>query len=183
MMLNVKRLMNVSNTLNNQIRLSGIVKESIVDGPGIRYVIFTQGCKQRCIGCHNPEAQSLTAGKLYEIGDLVQEWRQNPLLKGITISGGEPFLQPEAVWQLVEQAIADQLDIVIYSGYYYEELSNSLNKFIQLILANATYLIDGPYDQTFKNLNLLFRGSSNQRFIDLKETKTQNKVVLVVETE
>lgn len=178
MMLNVKKLKNVLNTLNKTIRLSGIIEESIVDGPGLRYVIFTQGCYKRCFMCHNANTQDLKGGYIKELDQLVSDFTKNPIIRGITISGGEPFIQPEACSYLVEKAILSGLDVVIYSGYYYEELKASKNKYIHYILENATYLIDGPFEYDKKNLNILFRGSTNQRIINLKETKKLNKLVI-----
>lgn len=168
----------MSNTLN-KIRLSGVVKESIVDGPGFRYVIFTQGCKKRCFMCHNAETQPLDAGYEESLDNLVSEWRTNPLLQGITISGGEPFLQPEAVLYLIQKAQATNLDVIVYSGYYIEELKRFNNKFVDQILLTANFLIDGEFEYTKKDLNLLFRGSSNQRIIDLKKSNKTNELVII----
>lgn len=168
----------MSNILNN-IRLSGVIKESIVDGPGIRYVIFTQGCKKRCYMCHNNETQPLDGGYVERLDKLVEEWRINPLLKGITLSGGEPFLQPKEILYLIKKAKETNLDVLVYSGYYYEELIKLKNKHINEVLLLADYLIDGPFDYNKKDLNILFRGSNNQRFIDLNKTKNANKVIFV----
>ena len=170
----------MSNTLN-KIRLASIIEESIVDGPGIRFVIFTQGCKRKCQGCHNPQTLPLNGGYLEDIQGLSNKWKNNPLLKGITISGGEPFLQADKVRIIIDQAIKDHLDILIYSGYYYEELLKLNNQDINYILDNIDYLIDGPFEINKKNLNLLFRGSSNQRYINIKESRKMNKIVTVEE--
>lgn len=167
----------VSNILNS-IRLSGIIKESIVDGPGIRYVIFTQGCKKRCFMCHNSETQPLDGGYVRKLDEIVAEWSENPLLKGITLSGGEPFLQPKEVFYLVQKAKSMHLDILVYSGYYYEDLKSFNNKYIDKILDTIDYLIDGPFEYHNKDLNLLFRGSSNQRYIDLNKSRKFNKLIL-----
>lgn len=175
----VKKWKNVSNILSNPIHLSGTISESIVDGPGIRFVIFTQGCPKRCFMCHNEETQSLTGGFHESMDKLVSQWRKNPLLSGITISGGEPFLQPKEVLYLIDKALETNLNIVVYSGFYYEELLKMKNKYIQEILAKANYLIDGPFEHQLKNLNLLFRGSSNQRIIDLKETINQQELITI----
>jgi len=171
-------LKNVSNTLNPKIRLSGIIEESIVDGPGIRFVIFTQGCLKRCYMCHNEETQALDKGYLMELDQIVDKWRENPLLTGITLSGGEPFLQAKACLYLAEKALLDGLNVFIYSGYYYEELRASKNEYVQKLLDVSTYLVDGPFEHKLKNLNLLFRGSSNQRIVDLQASKQAKTLVL-----
>lgn len=164
---------------NNLIKLSGTITESIVDGPGMRYVIFTQGCPKRCFMCHNEETQSLDGGYFEEMDLLVETWRKNPLLSGITISGGEPFIQPKEVLYLVNKALETNLNIVLYSGFYYDELIKMNNKYVNDILSKATYLIDGPFEYQLKNLNILFRGSTNQRIIDLQKTKINQKLVKI----
>lgn len=169
----------MSNTLSNPIRLSGTISESIVDGPGMRYVIFTQGCPKRCFMCHNEETQSLTGGHFESMDNLVENWRKNPLLSGITISGGEPFIQPKEVLYLVNKALETNLNIVLYSGFYYHELKAMKNKYVNEILSKAHYLIDGPFEYQLKNLNILFRGSTNQRIIDLKESNLKEEVVTI----
>jgi len=170
----------VSNTLN-KIRLSGVINESIVDGPGFRYVIFTQGCKKRCFMCHNAETQPLDAGYEEDLENIVEDFKKNPLLQGITISGGEPFLQPEAVLYLIKKAKETNLDVIVYSGYYIEELKRFNNKYVDEILITADYLIDGPFEYMKKDLNLLFRGSNNQRIIDLNITRENNELHIIDE--
>lgn len=180
MMRKEKKLKNVSNILSDkEIRLSGVISESIVDGPGIRYVIFTQGCPKRCFMCHNANTQPLEGGYIESLDKLVNEWRENPLLTGITISGGEPFIQPQKVLYLVRKAKETGLNVVLYSGFYYEELLKMNNDCINAILKEADYLIDGPFEYQLKNLNLLFRGSSNQKIIDLSKTKLNDKIITI----
>lgn len=163
-------------SISNEIRLSGVIGESIVDGPGFRYVIFTQGCRKRCFMCHNSETQSLDGGYIERIDRIVNDWRKNPMLQGITISGGEPFLQPEAVLQLIKKAKETNLDVIVYSGYYYHELKNYNNKYVNEILETADYLIDGPFEMWNKSLNVLFRGSTNQRIINLKKSTDESNL-------
>jgi len=177
---NEKKLKNALNTLNNdEVRISGIIEESIVDGPGLRFVIFTQGCLKRCFLCHNENTQSLSGGYTLKIDDIVSKWQNNPILSGITISGGEPFLQPKKILKLVLAAKKDNLDVLIYSGYYYEELLKMKNEYIGQILKEANFLVDGPFEYKLKSLNLLFRGSSNQRIIDLKKSFMEKKVIII----
>lgn len=151
------------------IRIAGIVEESIVDGPGIRYVVFTQGCNHNCKGCHNPESHSFTGGKIVKIKDLVKNIIDNPLLKGVTLSGGEPFEQVDACISLIDEVkkYNDRLDFLAYSGYYIEEILKDKEK--SRLLNKLDYLVDGPYIEEESSQLLKFRGSKNQNFIDLKE--------------
>ena len=172
--------MNVSNILNdNEIRLSGIIKESIVDGPGYRYVIFTQGCPKSCFMCHNSATQNMTGGYIENLDTIIEDFSKESLITGITISGGEPFIQPDKVIKLVRAAKANNLNVLLYSGFYYHELRELNNEFVNEILNTADYLVDGPFDYKLKNLNLLFRGSSNQRIINLKETIMSENLILI----
>ena len=154
-----------------QIRLSGYILESIVDGPGIRTVVFTQGCPHHCKGCHNPKTHPFDKGKLIEIEEIVDILSSNPLSSGLTISGGEPFVQVEEVLELINQykKINPKHDIIIYTGYTYEYLKNLNDHMINEILSKIDILIDGPYIEELRDLTLEFRGSSNQRIISLKK--------------
>ncbi len=165
---------------NEKIRLSGIVKESIVDGPGIRYVLFTQGCPHKCDGCHNPQTHSFNCGNLIAIDDIITDITKNPLLKGITVSGGEPFMQAKQVSQLLSKLDRKKLDVIVYTGYEFEFLlknSNQNNGFNSL-LNNTDILIDGKFDINFKSDALAYRGSTNQRSIDCKESLKNNNIVI-----
>lgn len=177
-MLKERKLKNVLNT-SSEIRLSGIINESIVDGPGFRYVIFTQGCHKRCEGCHNAKTQPLDGGYLEQVDNVVKDFRKNPIIQGITISGGEPFLQPKAVLNLIKKAKETNLDVIVYSGYYYHELASFNDNYINEILKAADYLIDGPFEMKNISLNVLFRGSTNQRIINLQETTNLDDLVFV----
>ena len=94
------------------IRIAGVVKESIVDGPGIRYVVFAQGCKHNCKGCHNPHTHSFEGGSIVEVDSIISEMKRNPLLDGITLSGGEPFEQAEGFAVLAQKARANGYDVI-----------------------------------------------------------------------
>ena len=104
------------------LRVSGVISESIVDGPGIRFVIFAQGCNHHCKGCHNPSTFDLNGGKLVDIDTLMGEIKKNPLLKGVTFSGGEPFLQAGAFAEIAKQCHLLGLDVISYTGYTFESL-------------------------------------------------------------
>ena len=163
-----------------QIRLSGYILESIVDGPGLRTVVFTQGCPHKCPGCHNPKTHPFDKGRLMEINDIVEILTSNPLSCGLTISGGEPLVQENEVLELIRQyrVIKPSHDIIIYTGYTYEYLVKLNNPVINEILKVTDFLIDGPYIEKLRDLTLPFRGSKNQRIIDLKKSSIDNIVIL-----
>ena len=160
------------------IRIAGTVEESIVDGPGLRYVIFTQGCPHNCEGCHNPQTHDCNAGKLVKIDTLIEKINSNPLINGVTLSGGEPFLQARKLSKLVDKLDRNKLDIMAYTGFEYENLmrlSNPINGFDELI-GKLDVLIDGKFDKTKKDELLMFRGSSNQRVIDCKKSVATGEI-------
>lgn len=165
---------------NDIISLSGIVEESIVDGPGIRYVLFTQGCPHKCIGCHNPQTHDLNSGLSTEIDKIVNDINKNPLLKGITISGGEPFLQAKQLSKLISKLDRSKLDIMVYTGFEYEYLINNSNdkNGFQDLIDSSDILIDGKFDINQKSDLLPFRGSANQRSIDCKKSIDSNNIIL-----
>lgn len=148
-----------------QIRLFGLAEESIVDGPGFRYAVFTQGCPHDCAGCHNPESHALEGGYFRDTAELIAEFTQNPLLSGITLTGGEPFLQPEACAELALAARDAGLSAWIYSGYLFEDLMQ-MPEALPLLYA-ADVLVDGPFIEEQRSLELKFRGSENQRLLNL----------------
>jgi anaerobic ribonucleoside-triphosphate reductase activating protein len=163
----------------NEIRLSGIISESIVDGPGIRMVLFAQGCKHNCDGCHNPETHSFTGGKLYNIDYIIDRVKKNPLLDGLTFSGGEPFEQAEAFSELAVKAKNIGLNVMSYTGYTFEHLLENNNiAGCSVLLNNTDILVDGRFDKTQRNILLKFRGSENQRVIDVKNSMSSKEIVL-----
>lgn len=151
------------------IRLAGIEEESIVDGPGLRFVLFTQGCLHNCKGCHNPATHSLSGGKLWNIEEIINQYSQNPLLSGMTFSGGEPFLQADILCDIALEVHKLGGDIVTYTGFTYEQLlikAKNNEPAIVKLLDLTDILVDGPYIEKLRDLELLFRGSSNQRILD-----------------
>lgn len=154
-----------------KVRLAGIEEESIVDGPGIRYVIFTQGCPHHCKGCHNPQTHSYTGGFFLSPADILAQLGENPLLSGITLSGGEPFLQPEPLCSVARGVHDMGLNVVTYSGYTFEQLWQraTSDPWTRQLLDLTDILIDGPYVENLRNLELRFRGSLNQRLLDREE--------------
>lgn len=152
------------------LRLSGVERESIVDGPGLRYVLFTQGCPHRCPGCHNPQTHPAEGGVMREISGLLGEYAQNPLLSGMTFSGGEPFMQAAALSVLARRVHEAGGDIVTYTGYSYEQLRGmESDESVRALLEQTDLLIDGPYVEALRDLDLAFRGSSNQRLLGRAE--------------
>lgn len=160
-----------------ELRVAGIVKESVVDGPGFRYVIFAQGCTHCCKGCHNPDTHDLGGGYLVDADSLVEDIKQNIYIDGVTFSGGEPFLQAEAFLHIAEKLKEAETNIVCYTGFTFEELLLKKDYNIQRLLENIDLLIDGPYIERLKDLSLPFRGSSNQRIIDVQRSMSIQKVV------
>lgn len=160
-----------------KIRIANWIHDSIVDGPGLRFSLFTQGCPHHCPHCHNPQTHDPQGGYLVDTDEIITEIKKNPLLSGITITGGEPMLQPDAVLELLQQTKLLGMDSVVYTGYVYEDLLLQNNTTITSILQTADYLIDGPFVESLKSLDLLFRGSSNQRIIDLKKTNHHHLVL------
>lgn len=152
------------------LMLSGIEPESIVDGAGIRYVIFVQGCPHHCPGCHNPKTHPFQGGAPADIPAILAELKENPLLKGVTFSGGEPFCQAEELVELAKQIRKElpRLDLTVYSGYTLEQLQAMKEPSVQELLKQADWLIDGMFLYEQRDLTLRFRGSQNQRIIDLR---------------
>jgi anaerobic ribonucleoside-triphosphate reductase activating protein len=163
-----------------ELRISGVEPESIVDGKGIRYVIFTQGCPHRCPGCHNPQTHSFEGGKEADIRKLFEEICANPLLKGVTFSGGEPFCQPAPLAELALMVHARGLDVTAFTGYLYEDLLKMDDPDVGALLERTDVLIDGPFIAAQKDLTLVFRGSRNQRVIDMNGTRKLGRVVLEI---
>lgn len=163
------------------IRLAGIARESIVDGPGIRFTIFAQGCPHHCIGCHNPDTHDFSGGSEIHTDKLLEEIDKNPLLAGVTFSGGEPFSQPDSFNVLAKEVKKRKLNIVIFTGYTYEELEsmgNHHNTNIKALLDLTDILIDGRFLNEERDLTLQFRGSSNQRVIDMNATRESGSIIL-----
>ncbi len=161
------------------IRIAGIINESIVDGWGIRYVVFTQGCPHNCKGCHNPETHDFNGGVVIDTDKLLKDFQEDPLLKGITFSGGEPFVQPKPLTELAEKIHALGKDVTCYTGYTYEDIISSGNGDWLKLLDEVDVLIDGRFILEKKNLKLLFRGSSNQRIIDVKVSRKNGEIKLL----
>lgn len=167
-----------------QLKVAGFAKNSIVDGPGIRYVIFTQGCYHKCEGCQNPQTHNPNEGKLIDINEILDEILESTMIEGVTFSGGEPFLQADALAELaVRIKRSDKnFSIICYTGYTYEELTKIIESGVLSyfkLLSNVDYLIDGRFEQDKASLNCNWRGSTNQRIIDVKQSLAQKTIVEV----
>ena len=162
--------------MKGSIRIAGTVGESIVDGPGLRYTLFTQGCPHDCPGCHNPQTHDFSGGKDIDTSEILAQIRKNPLLDGLTLTGGEPFCQCTACIALAQGAHAHGLNVWCYSGYTFEELINGKAEW-RLLLQNIDMLVDGPFLLEKRSLDCRFRGSSNQRLIDVPKSLMANRAI------
>ncbi|MBO5954203.1 MAG: anaerobic ribonucleoside-triphosphate reductase activating protein [Oscillospiraceae bacterium] len=158
--------------------LSGLVQDSIVDGPGIRATVFSQGCPHHCPGCHNPETWEFGCGTKMTEEDLLEIIRGNPLCRGVTFSGGEPFAQPEGFAKLAQLLKATGYEVASYSGYTFEQLLQGTPAQKEL-LKTIDVLIDGPYLQEQRSLELSFRGSKNQRILDVPASLAAGQAVCI----
>ena len=158
------------------LELAGIVSDSIVDGPGIRTAIFAQGCPHHCKGCHNPETWEFGCGTLIPVEAVVEIVQSNPLCRGVTFSGGEPFAQAAEFAQLAALLKEKGYEVASYSGYTFEQLLEGTED-QKLLLGTIDILIDGPFIQSQKSLELVFRGSRNQRILDVRKSLAEGKAV------
>lgn len=158
-----------------EIRLCGLTNDSIVDGKGIRLTIFAQGCEHHCPHCHNPQTHDLQGGYLKETSAIVEMMAENPLLDGITLSGGEPFLQVAPCVELAKEAHKLGLNVWAYTGFVWEEL---LGTDKEDLLRHVDVLVDGRFVESLKSLDIVFRGSANQRVIDVQKSLVEEEVVL-----
>lgn len=161
--------------MNNTIRLGGITGNSVVDGPGLRTVVFFQGCPRHCPGCHNEELLEVDGGRVVSLEEALDEIRTTitPITQGITFSGGDPLMQGEALGELLKRLREEfpQLDYWVFTGYKFEEISD------KELLKLVDVLVDGPFQQEKRDWDLAFRGSSNQRIIDLVRTRQTGQLV------
>lgn len=163
-----------------KIRLAGMSEESLVDGPGLRTVVWTQGCPHGCPGCHNQHTQDVSGGDLVELDTVYKQIDRSLLARGITLSGGEPFLQPEACREIALHARDKGLDVWCYTGYTLEQLLKIAETQPEVgeLLKVIDVLVDGPFLQKKKSLELIFRGSANQRILDVQASLQQKAPVL-----
>ena len=160
------------------IRTAGKANDSIVDGPGLRFTVFVQGCSHHCPGCHNPQTHDPNGGKETDTETLIAQMKKNLLLSGLTLSGGEPMEQPEACYELAKTAHEMGLNVWCYTGYTWEALMLENDPARIALLHEADVLVDGPFVLSWKSLELLWRGSRNQRVIDVKSTLEAGKIIV-----
>ena len=159
------------------MRIAGLTQDSIVDGPGFRFTVFVQGCAHHCEGCHNPQTHDSAGGKEMTTDEIIREMRSNPLTDGLTLSGGEPFDQSEDCLTLVRAARESGLNVWSYSGYLFEQLLADEKK--SQLLKELDVLVDGPFILSQRSLALAWRGSRNQRVIDVPKSLAAGEVILV----
>ncbi|MEG0899361.1 MAG: anaerobic ribonucleoside-triphosphate reductase activating protein [Oscillospiraceae bacterium] len=162
------------------VRIAGAIRESIVDGSGLRFTLFTQGCVHNCKGCHNKQTHDLNGGYLSTQEKIINEFNKNPLLAGITFSGGEPILQAEELIPIAKAVCDTGRNCWIYSGYTFDELIKMENSAVKELLSYCDFLVDGKYVEELRDLTLTFRGSKNQRIINLKKS-LENGIAYVEE--
>lgn len=162
------------------LRIAGVYRESIVDGPGLRFAIFCQGCSHACKGCHNPETWDFNGGYDCSFEKLLKAIDENPLLDGVTFTGGDPLYQAESFYYFAREIKKRNLNILIYTGFTFEELMEMQkeNPFVLKLLELTDILIDGKFELEKRDLSILFRGSSNQRIIDVQKSLKEGKVSL-----
>lgn len=167
----------------SHIRIAGITKDSIVDGPGLRYTVFVQGCFNKCEGCHNPQTHDPMGGVTMDTDKIYEEFISNPMWTGITFSGGEPFLQSDPLADIAIRIKRDhpEKNIICYTGYKYEYIRDMIDKekvmSYMRLLYNIDYLIDGPFEKDRASLDCKWRGSTNQRIIDVPQSIKAGYVV------
>ncbi|MBQ3668278.1 MAG: anaerobic ribonucleoside-triphosphate reductase activating protein [Clostridia bacterium] len=161
------------------IRLAGLVDDSIVDGPGFRLAVFTQGCPHHCPGCHNPATHDFEGGHIDTTERVITVMKANPLLDGVTLSGGEPFCQPEACAEIASAAKASGLNVWSYSGWTFEQLleKSAHEPGVKELLGTVDVLVDGPFLLAQRTLELRFRGSKNQRLIDVPSSLAEGRAI------
>ena len=163
------------------MRVANYIQDSVVDGPGLRFTLFTQGCPHHCEGCHNPQTHDFNGGTECTTDEIIAALLGNPLTDGITFSGGEPFCQPEACAVIARAAKLHGLTVWAYSGWTIEALMQDHRPGVQEFLSLCDVLIDGPFRLSERSLMLKWRGSKNQRILDVKKSLQAGKAVLYVD--
>ncbi len=163
-----------------KVRLFGLANDSIVDGPGIRFAIFTQGCPHNCEGCHNPNSHDFEGGYFEECDVIIEKIKGNPLLDGVTFSGGEPFMQAKELTYIAKEIKDTGLSALAYTGFTIEELLSGANEQNgwREFLEELDLLVDGKFVLAEKSIELNFKGSKNQRIINVPKTLEQGRVIL-----
>ena len=164
-----------------ELRIAGTVNDSIVDGPGFRFTIFTQGCPHHCKGCHNPHTHDFNGGEISTTEEILEKIFKNPLLDGVTLSGGEPFCQAKPLIEIARAVREKGMNVIAYTGYTFEYLKENASEENgwRELLELTDFLIDGKFEIEKRSLALHFRGSSNQRIIDVQQTLKSGEITQV----
>ncbi len=163
-----------------RLRIAGVEPESFVDGPGIRFSIFTQGCSHHCPGCHNPQTHDFNGGHFVSLKELLEMIEENPLLDGVTLSGGDPMFQASSLVPLAREIKERGLNLVIFTGFTFERLMAMKDEKPEMLelLSFADILVDGPFVMSKRCMDIKFRGSINQRLIDVQQSLIEGRAVL-----
>ena len=159
------------------MKIANTIQDSIVDGPGLRFTVFTQGCPHHCPGCHNPETHDPDGGSEVSVSELAQRMTSNPSTRGLTLSGGDPFLQARECAELARLAHESGRDVWAYTGWTYEFLLQEADPDRLALLEQVDVLVDGPFVESQKSIELRFRGSANQRVLDVPASLAANAPV------
>lgn len=161
-----------------EIRISDYESDSIVDGPGLRFTLFTQGCPHHCKGCHNPSTHSFDGGHIVDTDEIYDKIMSCKMIKGVTFSGGEPFCQVKPLLELARKIRANtKLDLIIYTGFTFEQLMAMKDDDVKELVSLAKFIVDGKFELDKRDLTLLYRGSSNQRLLDGAKSIEENRPV------
>jgi anaerobic ribonucleoside-triphosphate reductase activating protein len=160
-----------------KIKISQVINDSIVDGAGIRLAVFTQGCIHNCPACHNPQTHDINGGKETDTNKIAAIMANNPLLDGVTLTGGDPFMQAKQCAEIAKDAHGLGLNVWTYTGYTYQQLCDKNDPDFNALMDNTDVLIDGRFILEQRSLELKFRGSKNQRIIDMNKTRETGKIV------
>ena len=164
---------------STSIRLFGTATDSIVDGVGLRFAIFVQGCPHGCPGCHNPESHSFEGGYETTVDALIDEIDANKLICGVTLSGGEPLAQSGACLEVAERLKQQGFNLWLYSGYLFEDvMAGAVGEQARELVSLCDVMVDGPFVNTLQSYELVWKGSSNQRVIDVPKSLKAGKAVL-----
>lgn len=165
--------------MNKKVLLAAILPETLVNGPGLRRVLFAQICKHNCKNCFNPETHSETGGKWVDMEEIIADINSNPMLSGVTFSGGDPFEQADKFVFIAKGIAKPNFDIWSYTGYTFEYILANKETHIgwKELLNNIDVLVDGRFEEDKKDPLLKFRGSSNQRIIDVKKSLKNGEVI------
>ena len=161
------------------MRIAGLVQDSIVDGPGMRFTVFTQGCCHGCEGCHNPETHDKNGGTERSVDEIIKIMLSNPMTDGLTLSGGEPFLQAADCAAIARAAHGAGLNVWAYSGFTFEQLFERAqsDEGVYALLRETDVLVDGKFVLAQRSLSIPWRGSKNQRLIDVPASLSSGAAV------